>query len=191
MKNKRVLVNASKSHAPSAANIAQGASTGDNGDEPVFRDQIAHTASANDLSQGQRPQQATVQRQAPASQIKKRKILDNVENDELLSERQPKKYQMIRERIRRIPIAVMESKWRTLPQSAQDQVHELLQMAKRSLLNREDGRRNSADVRDILQKTARRLEDNERKVRFPVQDVHFDLEKLNDQNVRINPSTVR
>jgi hypothetical protein len=129
------------------------------------------------------PQQTGSQQQPPELQSKKRKALENVEDDELLSERRPKKYQTIRERIRRIPVAVIESKWRTLPQSAQEQVHELLHMAKRSLLNREDGRRNTTEVQTVLQKIVRKLEDNERKVRFPVQDVHFDLEKLTGQNV--------
>lgn len=136
-------------------------------------------------AQSARPSKANASTNKPHSPQNKRKRDGLGEEDELSVERPRKKYQTVDERVRRVPISIIESKWRVLPQSAIEQVHEVLRMSKRALMNQQDGKRTTAEAQTILDKVVKRLDDRQRKMKFPTKDLNFDLEKLNEQNVCI------
>ena len=122
---------------------------------------------------------------APETSGRKKRKAQEAELHEPIEERTPKKFQHLKPRTRNIPQDVVASKWVPPSQLVQQQVRELFKSAKRPvILSRRDDRRR-LEAETILGAVVRKLEDRLPKMPFPpkTKDVHFDLEKLIEQNV--------
>jgi hypothetical protein len=104
-----------------------------------------------------------------------------------------KRFQYLRPRTRQIPQNVITRQWKLMSDSTSHQIREIFRMAKRPIIMAQRNEIKRKEVDEILRGLVHKLEKRCPRIPFPpkTKDMHFDLDKLLEENVRLPSRPVR